>query len=341
MKRFVNVIPSIKGYYIPDVDIKSLLNYRFTDRIQNKGYRNLAYILYGFINNSNVTLITTDGSSYTFSPNIVYTVSLSGINVSHLPTSPLGLNFGTSNNPHDITRYELYSRFTDRPVLGNKYIDFLTDKSVLTSFFRYAITTTQTFSEVGLYVFVRGYYEYRILLSRGIINITREAYTEYFDGYQIEFPLNFTKNFIKALDILFGYIHGGASVYGVALKDINGSNFVMRQLGQPASGIDIWIGSDNTPPSSDHYHVLSPISSLTNNAVNVVLDTTLQECRIEFTGTYTPTTDVDVGEIACYMSVNDTGGTARKIMIARGVWDTLIHLNAGTTYAFSIVIKLG
>jgi hypothetical protein len=80
---------------------------------------------------------------------------------------------------------------------------------------------------------------------------------------------------------------------------------------------------------------------LGNQTHAVEIDTTLQECRIVRYGTYTPSTNVTLGEVALFINIYDTSGTARKIMVARGVWDTPVTLVAGTTYTIGIALKLG
>jgi hypothetical protein len=199
--------------------------------------------------------------------------------------------------------------------------------------------------EVGLYF--RGYYYdgtyyyfYTYLVARAIIDpaITKYANTLYEEGWQIDFPANYTRWFTS---IYFWMEWFNSTEVGLPFLDVTGTQYVSKQVSPWAGSPDIMIGSDNTPPSPTDYNLKAPIGSLSSQSQTIEIDTTLQECRIVRTGTYTPSTNVTLGEVALFTNIYDTSGTARKVMVARGVWDTPVTLIGGTTYTIGIALKLG
>jgi len=108
-----------------------------------------------------------------------------------------------------------------------------------------------------------------------------------------------------------------------------------------AGSPDVVIGSDNSPPSPTDYNLKAPIGSLSDQVHAVEIDTAVQECRIVRTGRITPTTNITLGEVGLFCNVNDTTGTARRIMVARGIWDPPVTLEAGVTYTIGIALRLG
>jgi hypothetical protein len=332
-KPLILELEPINGFFIPECtlnELKSIKRNRYLFKIPNKGYKNFAYALNAALLATAQTLIDIGGSSRPWSPNNLLFMRL---------------NLGSSSNPHDITRYELYSRIFSIGVHGLYWCVEGTDKTSFITYHRYAFPLPdRAVGEVGLYVFgLRGdgtFYLDTHLIARAIIDpaITKYANTLYEEGWQIDFPSNYTQWFVK----IFSYpIYYNTSEMGLPFKDINGIQYMSRQ-GAPWGGSpDIIIGSDNTPPSPTDYNLKAPIGSLSSQSQSVEIDTTIQECRVVRTGTYTPSTNVTLGEVALFINIIDTSGTARKVMVARGVWDTPVTLVAGTTYTIGIALKLG
>jgi hypothetical protein len=324
----------IRGFYIPECTLNELKSTKskYLFKIPNKGYRNFGYLIHGMLTNASQTYIDKDGSSVTIEQNW-WTITR--------------FNIGSSSNPHDITRYELYSRYFSTGPFGVHWLNEETDKTSLIAFFRYSVPPPdKAVGEVGLYwYYVKGYvgataYQYTFLVARAVIDpaITKYANILYDEGWQIDFPSNYTR---WGLRTIFGLPHYYGGDFGPLLLDVNGSPFSLRQRSPFTGTLDLMIGSDNTPPSPTDYALKSPIGSLSSQSQSVEIDTTLQECRVVRTGTFTPSTDVTLGEVAWFVNVYDATGASRKIMIARGVWDTPVTLVAGTTYTIGIALRLG
>jgi hypothetical protein len=324
----------VQGFYIPECTLNELRspkrsNYLF--KIQNKGYRNFPYMLLGSITNTSQSLIDIGGTSRTvYADNYTF----------------FRINLGNSSNPHDVTRYELYSRIYGLGPFGKHWLDEKNDKTSLITYNRYSFPLPdRAIGEVGLYIFYAGatdsiYLYYTFLIARAIIDppITKYANTLYDEGWQIDFPSNYTRWFLRALSEI---PHRQGGDFGPLLYDVNGDPVPLRQRSPWAGSPDIMIGSDNTPPSPTDYTLKNPIGSLSSQAYSAEVDTSLQECRVVGTGTFTPPTNITLGEIAMFTKVYDVNGNARKIMIARGVWETPITLIAGTTYTIGIALRLG
>jgi hypothetical protein len=318
----------IKGFFIPECslnELKSPKRREYLFKIPNKGYKNFAYALNASLTNSNQTLIDINGSSQTWTPNRF---------------SLTRLNLGSSSSPHDVTRYELYSRYFTSGPFGMHWLVEETTKTSLITFYRYSfMPPDRAIGEVGLY-FADAFTAYTYLVARAIIDpaITKYANTLYEEGWQIDFPSNYTMWFLRLYFEPLQYM-GGA--FGSLVRAIDGALYAIRQGAIWAGSPDVMIGSDNTPPSPTDYALKSPIASLSSQSQSVEIDTTLQECRVVRTGTYTPSTVVTLGEVALFVNVYDVGGVARKIMVARGVWDTPVTLIANTTYTIGIALRLG
>jgi hypothetical protein len=335
-KPLILELEPINGFFVPECtlnELKSKKRSKYLFKIPNKGYKNFAYALHASLTATTQTLVDYSGYSRIY-----------------FPDNPVQtrLNLGSSSNPHDVTRYELYTRIFSTGVLGIHWLVEETLKTSLITFHRYSFPPPdRAVGEVGLY-FLGHYYDsssglyyfYTYLVARAIIDpaITKYANTLYEEGWQIDFPSNYTRWFLRTL-FESTYRFGGS--FGALVIDINGSIYAIRQASPWAGSPDLMIGSDNTPPSPTDYALKSPIGSLSSQAQAVEIDTTLQECRVVRTGTYTPTTNVTLGEVALFVNVYDAGGTARKIMVARGVWDTPVTLVAGTTYTIGIALRLG
>ena len=318
----------INGFFIPECtlnELKSKKRREYLFKIPNKGYRNFPYALHASLSASSQTLIDIGGSSKTWGAS---------------QFSLMRLNLGSSSNPHDVTRYELYNRYFSVGPFGMHWLVEETTKTSLITFNRYSfMPPDRAIGEVGLY-FTDAYNAYTYLVARAVIDpaITKYANTLYEEGWQIDFPSNYTRWFLRVYFEPLQYM-GGA--FGPLVTAIDGALYAIRQGSPWAGSPDVMIGSDNTPPSPTDYALKSPIGSLSSQTQSVEIDTTLQECRVVRTGTYTPSTNIQLGEVALFVNIYDAGATARKIMVARGVWDTPVTIVAGTTYTIGIALKLG
>jgi hypothetical protein len=196
---------------------------------------------------------------------------------------------------------------------------------------------------VGFYIrIVNNSYSRYFLLARAILDTPIEKIynTIYEEGWEVIFPSNYPRWFLRAITYCSDLL---STELGDMCKDYNGADFLLRyDISTLWRGsTDVMIGRDNSPPSPTDYNLQNPIGSLGSQLQSVEIDTTLQECRIVRTGTYTPTTSETLGEVALYTTVRDVSGVDRKIMIARGIWDPPVTLTGGVTYTIGIVLKMG
>jgi hypothetical protein len=347
MRRWNHHIPllvtlkPIKGLYKPDE-----VSLPKPKVFYNKGYRNLAYYLNTYITNSMQTLIATDGSSKEFYPDRGVVMPGTTYPYSHPFKYLYLLNFGGSTNPHDVTRYELYSRHFTKGAGGLGWLVEESDQTRIRSWHRYAFPApSKSVGEVGLYIYGYSSWDgnvafYSFLLARAILDppVGREYNTIYEEGWEIIFPSNYTRWFLRAL-----MYHSRAveTSLGDMIKATDGNDYVVRQNNPFAGSPDIMIGRSNANPTPTDYHLGNPIGSLSSQNQAVEIDTTLQECRIVRTGTYTPSVQETLGEVGLYCNVTDAGGTSRKILIARGIWSPTVILEANVTYTIGIALKLG
>jgi hypothetical protein len=341
-KPLICNLKPIDGYYIPEFDIikrPRIDDYYELKMIKNKGYRNLAYWLNSFILNAEQTLLKTDGASIAVLRK--YTTA-SGTYYRSMNPYSYGFNFGASTSPHDVSRYELYSRWFADPIGAIAWLEELDTETRLQTYEEYSfVAPNKAIGEAGLYAdFNIGGWRGYFLLARAIIEPVGEkvAMTVYKDGWRVTFPSNYTRHFLRAW---YFHFEQGPDAWGRIIKDITGADFIVREISSFAGSPDVMIGRDNTAPSVTDYHLKDPIGSLSSQSHSVEIDTTLQECRIVRTGTYTPSVNETLGEVALYTNVYDQAGTSHKIMIARGVWDTPLTLVAGTPYTIGIVLRLG
>jgi hypothetical protein len=337
-KLLLNYLRPIDGYYLPEVYFNPRRRVKMIaeTKIRNKGYRNLAYWLNAFITNVNQTILETGGTARA-------TGSANDVEPLYNVWKPfyrlfLGLNIGSSTSPHDVSRYELYSRHFSRGPQGLDWLDELATETRWQSFFRWSFPPPdKAVGEVGFYLAPRGSL---FLLARAIIDppINKSGDTLYEEGWRITYPANYTRWFIRAYYQSFSET---SSEVGIPVYDTGGVLRHIRFNAPFAGSTDIMIGRDNTSPSPTHYALQNPIGSLSSQSHSVEIDTTLQECRIVRIGTYTPSVNETLGEVGLFCNVYDTTGTARKIMIARGIWDPTVTLVAGTTYTIGIVLRLG
>jgi hypothetical protein len=328
----------IEGFYIPELDIKKrprIDDYYELKMIKNKGYRNLAYLLNIMITGTSQNLINKDGTTYTVDTSKVISGTVS---VRHYE-GQWGLNYGSSTNPHDVSRYELYSRHWSTGPSGLAWLEELDTETRIQTYHIYAFAPpSKSCGEVGLYWLVSNIC---FLLARVILDppINKDANTMFTEGWRITFPSNYTRWFLRCFYL--GH-YGLSGDHGRIVRAIDGSYYIIRELASIYAGsTDVMIGRDNTSPTPLDYALKDPIGSLSSQSQSVELDTTLQECRIVRTGTYTPSVNETLGEVGLFANFTDVSGTNRKVMIARGVWDTPLTLISGTPYTIGIVLRLG
>ncbi|MEM2678051.1 MAG: hypothetical protein QXU62_05360 [Thermofilaceae archaeon] len=308
---------------------------------RNKFTRNMGYIIDGLLRRVNVTVYDSGGTSrtaYTSYGGLLYSAS-----TTNNMGSPLHFIYGTGVTTPSVTDNWLASAdaTTRNPNHYNDSIEESTETRLLVAG-RWAPDASKTLSEAGLGLIVDGYNGYVTLLARSVLSpsITRTAYTEYYDGYVLRFPASFTRWFVRALlAATAGYRYFVCRSTVVTAAD--GSPLVLQSNNTFAGTVDVRIGSDNTSPSPTHTNLLSPIASLSSQSQTVEVDTVLQEVRIVRTGTYTPSTNVTLGEIGLFASLNGyrAGSTASALtMVCRVALDTPVTLNAGTTYTLGIAL---
>ncbi|MEM3454680.1 MAG: hypothetical protein QXS21_05905 [Thermoproteota archaeon] len=340
MGRFIfNRVRPINGWFVKDADInkrRRKIDVIGKEYFKNKGYKNFGYFLNIGITNTSQTLQDTGGTNRTMDGNYN-----TGVIIGAMPyNSFMGLNLGSSSDPHDVSRYELISRHFNTPMNGIAWVDEDNGKLVLQTFSTYVIPdSSRTVGEVGLYL--TSAYMPCFLIARSIPSspFTRNYNTWYRDGWKITFPSNYTKYYLTVA--LTKNTWNLGEQWGSLVKDVNGNYYVIRQHSPFSGSPDVMIGSDNTPPNFEDYALKSPIGSLSSQSQSVEVDTVNQEVRVVRTGTYTPSSSVYLGEVGLFTNLYDTSGTARKVMIVRGVWDTPILLSSGTTYTIGIVLVLG
>ena len=349
-KPLICELKPINGFFLPNATLSELLSpkrSKYLLRLPNKGYRNIAYYLNAFITNSSQTLIDSGGTSRGFHPTrAVYINAATREPLEHV--FRYYINLGSSTSPHDVSRYELYSRHFTKGGGGiGWFVEGATQTKIVT-YHRYAFPLPyRAVGEVGFYLRCAAHrydgsnlMDLSFLLARVILDpvIDKPAMTIHEDGWEIVFPANYTYWFFR---VLMNTCYGPDSGLGDLIRVIDGTYYVVRQHNPWAGSPDVMIGRDNSSPSPTDYHLKNPIGSLASQSHAVEIDTTLQECRIVRSGNYTPSTAETLGEVALYINVYDTAGTARKIMIARGVWDPPITLEASVTYTIGIALKFG
>jgi len=215
-----------------------------------------------------------------------------------------------------------------------------TDRTIMRTYHKYAFSglASITVREAGLYLVFGGV---TAMIARSIVSpsIERVYFTEYEDGWDVVFPSNWTRWFIRALTETTLYMD--SSLVGSLVKDITGATYVLRQSEPWAGSPNVVIGRDNTPPSPTDTYLRDPIGSLSSQTQAVEIDTVLQECRIVRQGTYTPSTTETLGEVALTTNLYDSTGTARTFMVARAIFDPAVTLEPNVTYTIGIVLKMG
>jgi hypothetical protein len=328
----------IEGFYIPEMDVikrPKIDDYYDLKMFKNKGYRNLAYLLNMMITGTSQTIIDIGGTSRSLSTSKEVSIS---VNERHFE-GLWALNYGSSTNPHDVSRYELYSKHWTKGPSGLAWLEELDTETRIQTYHIYAFAPpSKSCGEAGLYYLVGDVYH---LLARVILDppINKEANTLFTEGWRITFPSNYTRWFLRCFYL--GHVYQ-SSDHGRIVRAIDGSYYIIREQAPIYAGsTDVMIGRNNTSPTPSDYALIDPIGSLSSQSQSVEIDTTLQECRIVRTGTYTPSVNETLGEVGLFANFTDVSGTNRKVLIARGVWDTPLTLIAGTPYTIGIVLRLG
>jgi hypothetical protein len=229
--------------------------------------------------------------------------------------------------------------------LPTSYIDIIEDTSSTSLLIaaRYSPSSLLNATEMGLKLYVDTLNNYVTLLSRTVFPsaVSRSAYTPYFDGYQLTFPAEFTRWFVRALFCsMVGHRKRPSNCLNSKMPD--GSDYAIQSANVFAGSPDVVIGTDNTPASPTFVNLRSTIASLGNQAQTVEVDTILNEVRIIRYGTYTPSTTTQLGEIGLFANINGFVGAtvaARRTLLVRVALSTPVTLNAGTTYTIGIVLK--
>jgi hypothetical protein len=229
--------------------------------------------------------------------------------------------------------------------LPTSYIDVDEDTSNTSILIasRYSLSSLVNVTEVGLKLLIDTSANYATLLSRAVLPsaVSRSPYVIYFDGYQLTFPAEFTRWFVRALYCaMVG--HRKRTTICLPAKAFNGLDYSIQNGVTFAGSPDVVIGSDNTPTSPTDTNLRSPIASLSSQSQTVEVDTSLNEVRVVRTGTYTPATTVTLGEIGLFANINGYVGATvagRRTLLVRVALPTPVTLNAGTTYTLGIVLK--
>jgi hypothetical protein len=321
----------LRGYFVLDDDLI----------VRNKFTRNIGFIIDGLLRLVNVSVFDEGGTSRTAQ------TSTGGLLVSNATGTragrPIFLQFGTGTTSPTVTDNNLA---TPDFIAPTHYIDTVetSESTTLVVAARWAPDVSRSYTEAGLKWISDISANYAHLLARTVFPsyLARDAFTEYFDGYAISFPASYTVWFIRALQAALSG-HDIRLTRGRLGRATDGSSFSIQTPRAFAGAPDVMIGSDNTPPSPTDHNLRSPIASLASQSQTVEVDTTLQEVRVVRTGTYTPATNVTLGEIGLFCNLNGfVGGTlaGRRTLLVRVALDTPVTLTAGTTYTLGIVIRL-
>ena len=321
----------LRGYFVLD---EGLI-------VRNKFTRNMGYIIDGLLRLADVTVYDEGGTGRTArtgTGGLLYSNA-----TSYYMGQPAFFQYGTGSTSPTVTDNNLATADLLTPT---NYIDTVESSTAtqLVVAARWAPDASKNYAEAGLKWISDISGNYAHLLARTLFPnyLTRSAYTEYFDGYAISFPANYTVWFIRALQMALSGTDR-RSTRGRPAVAIDGTNFSMQAPRAFAGTPDVMIGSDNTSPSPTDYNLKSPIASLSSQSQTVEVDTTLQEVRVVRTGTYTPSTNVTLGEIGLFCNLNGyVGGTlaGRKTLLVRVALSTPVTLTANTTYTLGIVIRL-
>ena len=328
-KAIVAEVP-VKGFYVLD---DGLL-------IRNKFTRNMGYIIDGLLRLASVSVFDEGGTSRT--ANTGDGGLIRSLNTSYEQGPTVFLQLGTGTVSPTVNDNNLAS---PSAMLPTSYIDVDEDTSNTSILIasRYGLSSLVNVAEIGLKLLIDVYYNYATLLSRAVLPsaVSRSPYAIYFDGYQLTFPAEFTRWFVRALYCaMVG--HRRRATICLPAKASDGSDYSIQNGATFAGSPDVVIGSDNTPTSPTNTNLRSPIASLSSQSQAVEVDTSLNEVRVVRTGIYTPVTTVTLGEIGLFANINGYVGATvagRRTLLVRVALPTPVTLNAGTTYTLGIVLK--
>jgi len=329
-KTIVAEVP-VKGFYVLDGGLL----------IRNKFTRNMGYIIDGLLRLVNVNVFDENGASNTIitgDGGLIRSVSNA---TEQGPT--VFVQFGTGTAPPTVNDNNLASPSATLPTSYIDVVEGINNTSILIAS-RYSLSSHVNVTEIGLKLINNVLFNYITLLSRAVLSsaVSRSPYTIYFDGYQITFPAEFTRWFVRALYCaMIG--HRKRPTICLPAKAFDGSDYSI-QSGAPFAGSpDVVIGSDNTPTLPTSVNLRSPIASLSSQSQMVEVDTSLNEVRVVRIGTYTPTRTVTLGEIGLFANINGFVGATvvgRRTLLVRVALPTPVTLNAGTVYTLGIVLRL-
>jgi len=321
---------SVSGFYVLDGGLL----------VRNKFTRNMGYIIDGLLRLTNVNVFDEDGASRTAA------TGDGGLIRSYASAPEQGplifVQFGTGVTSPTVNDNNLANPSATLPT---SYIDVVedADKTSILIASRYALSSLVNVTEIGLKWLFDVLANYATLLSRAVLPsaVSRSPYTIYFDGYQLTFPAEFTRWFVRALYCaMVG--HRKRVTTCLSAKMVNGTDYSIQSGVTFAGSPDVVIGSDNTPQSPTDTSLRSPIASLSGQSQTVEVDTALNEVRVVRIGTYTPATDVRLGELGLFANINGYTGatvTGRRTLLVRVALPTPITLSARTTYTLGIVLR--
>jgi hypothetical protein len=335
------VVDERRKLILADVPLRGYFAFDGGIAVRNKFTRNMGYVLDGLLRLADAAVYDLSGTARTAKTSTGWLLESS--TSSTRQGIPIYCLYGFGTTSPTVTDNDLAS-----PDLSNDtcYVDTVEmdtyTQLVIAGY--YTPDTNKSYNEAGVRWLFDSYNAYATLLSRTVFSstLTRNAYTEYFDGYVLTFPANYTRWFIRALHAaMIGHCYHNARRARQGQAS-DGTVFSIRSQSFAGSP-DVMIGSDNTPPSPADYNLKSPIASLSSQLQSVEVDTTAQEVRVVRTGTYTPSTNVTLGEIGLFCNLNAyvAGSlTTKKTMLVRVALSTPVTLRAGTTYTLGIVIRL-
>jgi hypothetical protein len=330
-RKLILADASLRGYFVLD---EGLI-------VKNKFTRNMGYIIDGLLRLANVSVYDEGGTSRTAQ------TSTGGLLFSNATSSYMGqpafFQFGTGTTSPTVTDNNLATADIITPTQYINTVESSTSTQLVVAA-RWAPDASKSYTEAGMKWISDFSGNYATLLARTVFPsyLTRSAYTEYFDGYAISFPANYTVWFIRALQMALSG-SDRRQTRGRPATAIDGSSFSIQAPRAFAGTPDVMIGSDNTSPSPTDHNLKSPIASLSSQSQTVEVDTTLQEVRVVRSGTYTPSTNVTLGEIGLFCNLNAYvagSATTKKTMLVRVALSTPVTLSANTTYTLGIVIRL-
>ena len=309
--------------------------------VKNKFMRNMGYVIDGLLRLADVSVYDEGGTARSA------TISTGGLLYSYATTNSQGVTVFMQNGIGSTTPTVTDNNLASADILlPTHYIDVVeaSDSTTLVFAARWSPDASKSYIEAGLKWLFNVPSNYATLLARTVFSasLVRSAYTMYFDGYAINLPASFTRWFARALAAATCG-HDARLTRGMPCTAQDGSAYSLRSPRAFAGTPDVMIGSDNTAPNPNDYDLKAPIASLASQTQGVEVDTTLQEVRVVRTGTYTPSSNVTLGEIGLFANLHGyRAGTlaGRKTLLVRVALSTPVTLYANTTYTLGIVIKL-